>query len=323
VAAFLGINYASNWDEFRGALESYVAPSQNFVYADTQGNIGYYGPGRIPVRAKGDGSTPVPGWTDEYAWTGWIPFDELPHAYNPSQGYVATANNRVVPDSYPFFLTHNWAEPDRAERVLELLTAKNDLTPDDFQHIQADQRSKEVQELLPLLLRVETEDPEQERALALLADWDGTISPDNPAPAIYEAWYKHLHRRLLGDDVGAILEGPHRNRRPVLIAEILAGQAGPWCDDVLTPTQEDCLAISREALGDALTELSERMGDDMARWRWGTIHVTQFPHNPFSQVPALKRFFHRSIETGGDSHTVNPSPYDLGESFDSSWGIHR
>ena len=109
------------------------------------------------------------------------------------------------------------------------------------------------------------------------------------------------------------------NHRPTLVAAILRGEAGPWCDDVLTPQNEDCPAIAGEALTDALKGLTESQGKDMAKWRWGDVHQTQFPHNPFSQVDMLKRFFHRSIETGGDNFTVNPSPYKLGGDFSSNW----
>ncbi|MGQ9840610.1 MAG: penicillin acylase family protein [Anaerolineae bacterium] len=320
IEAFLGINYARNWDDFTAALRQYVAPSQNFVYADRAGNIGYYGPGRIPIRAKGDGSVPVPGWNDEYAWTGWIPFEELPHAYNPKDGYIVTANHRVTPDDYPYFITHDWAAPYRAQRIIELLTAKSGLTPDDFARIQADQRSAQALELLPVLLSVQPETDAQRRALDLLRSWDGVLSADSAAAAIYEAWYAHLNTVLLGDDVGGTLADTLlTGHNPILLAAILGDGNGIWCDDVLTPEREDCHASARVALEEALKDLTERMGKDMAQWRWGNIHRTQFPHNPFSQVEPLKRFFHRSIKTGGDMFTVNPSPYKLAARYDANW----
>lgn len=320
MVAFLGLNYAANWNDFTAALQSYVAPAQNFVYADTQGNIGYYAPGRIPIRAQGDGSVPVPGQTDAHRWTGWIPFDQLPHAYNPAQGYIVTANNKAVPDAYPYFITHDWAEPFRAARITELLTAKTGLTPEDFQRIQSDQTSKQAQELLPLLGQVQGAGKGEVEAINLLRAWDGTMSADAPAPLIYEAWYKHLHLKLLGDDLGGDLGSDvTENHRPTLIARILRGEAGPWCDDVLTPEREDCATITRAALKDALAELDKTLGADMSKWRWGALHQTQFPHQPFSQVDMLKRFFHRSIETGGDNFTVNPSPYKLSGDYNSTW----
>ena len=163
--AFLRINYAGELGPISPRAALYFAPSQNFVFADRAGNIGYFGPGHIPVRAKGNGSVPVPGWTDEYVWKSWIPFEQLPHAYNPKDGYVVTANNRVTPDNYPYFITTDWAPPYRAERITQLLTASTGLKPEDYERIQADQNSAQAQELLPVLLSVQPETPEQTQAL--------------------------------------------------------------------------------------------------------------------------------------------------------------
>ena len=316
--AFLAINYARNWDDFTAAMRDYIGPSQNFVFADRAGNIGYFGPGRIPVRAKGDGTTPVPGWNDEYAWTGWIPFEQLPHAYNPADGYVVTANNKVVPDDYPYFITTDWAPPYRAERIVELLTAKDGLTPADYARIQGDQASAQARELLPFMLSVAPETPEQTQAIEMLKAWDGVIAPDSGAAAVYEAWYAQLYKALLGDDLGGDLgDEVTTTHNPTLLASILQGDEEIWCDDVLTPGADDCSATARVALDKALKDLTERMGKDMAKWRWGDIHKTQFPHNPFSQVAFLKPLFHRSIETGGDAFTVNPAPFKLAKPYDS------
>jgi penicillin amidase len=320
VQAFMGVNYARNWDDFTRALQLYVAPSQNFVFADRAGNIGYFGPGKIPIRARGDGSAPVPGWNDDYAWTGWIPFDQLPHAYNPADGYVATANNRVTPDGYPYFITNAWEAPFRAERIIELLTAKQDLTPDDYARIQGDQRSAQARDLLPFLLAVQPQTPEETQALEILRHWDGTISPDDAAPAIYEAWYAQLYRALLGDDLGGEV-GDYFTETddPTLLKRILGGEEAVWCDDVLTPDVETCGETARVALRDALKELQKRLGHDMGKWRWGDLHRTIFAHNPFSEVSFLKPLFERSTVTGGDSFTVNPGPYKLEAPFDSGW----
>jgi penicillin G amidase len=320
ISAFLGINYARDWQEFREALSFYVAPSQNFVYADVDGNIGYYGPGHIPIRARGDGSVPAPGWNDDYAWKDWIPFDQLPHTYNPADGYVVTANNKVVPDGYPYFITHAWAPPYRAERIIELLTANQGLTPEDYTRIQGDQRSAQARELLPRLLAVQPQTPEQAQALNLLRNWDGTVSPDAAAPAIYEAWYTKLYGALLGDDLGGELGEYYTTiEDPVLLSRILSGEEAGWCDDVLTPGVESCEDTARVALKAALNDLDKRLGSDMAKWRWGDLHRTVFPHNPFSQVSFLQPLFERSIVTGGDHFTVNPSPYELDAPFDAGW----
>jgi penicillin G amidase len=328
--AFLNINYAANWDAFKNALRTYVAPAQNFVYADVEGHIGYFGPGHIPIRAKGDGSLPVPGWNDDYAWTGWIPFEQLPQTYNPPAGYVVTANNRVTPPGYPYFITNDWAEPYRAERITELLTAKTGLTPDDFARIQGDQHSAQTAELLPLLFQALSapgtneavvDKPEQARvradAEARLRAWDGTGSADSAAATIYETWFIELHRALLENKLGGDLADVITKDNPQFLRQVFSGALAAWCDDLLTPQRENCGDVARLSLDHALTYLSQRYGQDMNRWRWGDIHQTQFSHNPFSQVAFLKPFFHRSAAKGGDAYTVNPAPYSLAQPFDS------
>lgn len=317
MVAFLGVNYATNWNDFTAALRSYVGPSQNFVFADTAGNIGYYGPGRIPIRAKGDGSLPAPGWNDDYVWTGWIPFEQLPHAYNPQGGYIVTANNRVTPDNYPYFISKRWAPPYRSQRITELLTAKTGLTPDDFGRIQADQRSAQAQELLPFLLTIQPKTPEQTRALELLRNWDGVASADSAAAAIYAAWYAQLTNALLSDDLGSDLDKLTTRQNPIFLARALLGSDAAWCDDVLTPDRENCQDTARKALDDALKDLNKRMGGDMAKWQWGKIHAMQFPHNPFSQVAPLKQLFHRNVVVGGDAFTVSPAPFKLTAPYDA------
>ena len=129
---------AGNWDEFRAAFESFVAPQQNIVFGDTGGEIGFIAPGRVPVRGSGNGWLPVPGWTGEYDWTGFIPFAELPQGRNPASGHFVSANNKIVPDSYPYFLSRDWDLPNRAERIGELLAAEPVQSPEASAAIQAD-----------------------------------------------------------------------------------------------------------------------------------------------------------------------------------------
>ncbi len=315
--AFLGVMYAGNWDEFRSALRAYVTPSQNFVYADLDGNIGYYGPGRIPVRAAGNGYMPSPGWNDEHAWTGFIPFDELPHDFNPTSGYIATANNKVVADSYPYFLASDWAPRYRADRIVQMIEEKTTLSPDDMAAMHADQKSLQALELLPYLLRTPTQTPEQARALDILKTWDGVMRQDSAAAAIYAAWLVHLQPALLEDDLGkALSEEFLKGFHPTYLAQTLDQSNSPWCDNVLTPGVEDCGAAQRTALQAALEDLTERMGNDnIAGWRWDKVHFTVFPHNPFDQVGALKGIFSRQIANGGDGSTVNVAPFRASAPF--------
>ena len=197
--AFVKMAYASDWDEFTDALQYYVAPSQNMVFADQKGNIGYIGPGRIPVRSKGDGTVPVPGWNSEYEWEGWIPFEQLPQVYNPESGYIVTANNKVVPDSYPFFISSNWAPRYRADRIEELILQFTDggskISIEDMISIQADQTSRQAIELLPYLQAVESSESKSELvqpALDHVITWDAEMGADSVAATIYATWFHQL-----------------------------------------------------------------------------------------------------------------------------------
>src|SRR5262249_19712284 len=174
VSSFLRLNEARNWQEFTEALRDFVTPSQNFVYADVDGHIGYYAPGRIPVRASGDGTRPADGWTGEAEGSGGIPFDELPHLDDPPDHVIITANPRPAPAGYPPPLGVDWPEPYRAQRIVDLMRVKSKFTPDDFARMQADTVSLHARALLPLLLaRAHAEGTPDQRAIDLLRAWNG------------------------------------------------------------------------------------------------------------------------------------------------------
>ncbi len=313
VDSFLKLNYATNWAEFTNALSYYVAPSQNFVYADKEGNIGYYAPGHIPIRSKGQGLAPVPGWNDDYKWEDRIPFEDLPHAYNPEKGYIATANNKVIPDEYPYFISAEWASPYRAQRISEMIEEMSSggekLSMDDMALIQADQHSAQVKELLPLLLQITPADDRQKEALAWLQDWDGNTGKDSIAASIYQAWFRQLGPAIFEDDLhGDLYKDLTERAHETFLINIMTSEDALWCDNYLTTPVETCQDIAQTALDRGLDDLEERMGKNMKKWQWGNIHLTQYPHAPFSEVPALKRFFHRQIANGGDRYTVDVAP---------------
>lgn len=319
IDAFIGLNYAADWEDFTDAMAKFVTPSQSFVYADVEGNIGYYAPGKIPIRVDGhDGRVPVPGWASEYEWQGYIPFAELPHAFNPPEGYIATANHRVVGDDYPYLLGTDWAPPYRAERIVEMIEAMSGngekISMDDVAVMQADRFSTQVRDLLPFLRTVPAKDTRQQQALDLLQAFDGKMRMDSAAAAIYQAWMIHLERAIFEDDLRASLfEEMSTRANPIFLINVLKDPAlgEAWCDHVLTAPVESCVETAQVALDNALDDLSERMGADISRWRWDRIHITQYPHNPFSQVSYLKGIFHRTIPNGGDRFTVNVAPVNL------------
>ncbi len=320
--AFLRINYAQNWEEFSEAMRAYVAPSQNFVYADVEGNIGNFVPGRIPIRRAGDGMLPTPGWVDDTTWERYIPFEELPQSLNPAQGYVATANNRVVGDEYPYLIGNDWSEPFRAERIVELIEQYSSgdarISRDEMVAIQSDQSSAQVRTLLPFLSGLSGTSERQQQAIALLQEWDGASTQESAAAAIYIAWRIALERALIEDDLsGPTYDEMITRSHPLFVQNLLGDEAlgAIWCDNVLTPPLESCEQTALVALDRALDALGEEMGNNMARWQWGTVHQTQYPHRPFSDVAMLRRFFHRSIANGGDDDTVNVAPVEREELY--------
>ncbi|HVA92815.1 MAG TPA: penicillin acylase family protein, partial [Chloroflexota bacterium] len=152
-------NRARDWSEFTAALRLWDVPSHNFVYADVEGNIGYYTPGKAPVRSRGTGAVPVPGWTGEYEWVGVVPFEELPHAYNPPGGQIVTANNRLVGDDYPHHLGDDWLAGYRARRITDLLAARGERTVEDFRRVQLDRYSLPGLEAAAVLATLRGETP--------------------------------------------------------------------------------------------------------------------------------------------------------------------
>ncbi len=323
--AFLGLNYAANWEQFVDALRLYISPSQNVVYADVDGNIGYYAPGRIPIRAEGhDGMLPVSGWDSSAEWTGYIPFDRLPHTYNPPAGFVATANNRIVGADYPYLISNDWAPPYRAQRITDLIeqfSAGDKISVDDMAAIQADRTSLQVPELLPFLQSVPPADDRQRQAVAYLQDWQGELALDSVAATIYEAWMLHLERAIFEDDLrGDLYTEMSTSANPTFLSNVLNDPALrlAWCDNVLTVGVETCEQTALVALDAALDDLMGRAGTDMAQWRWSKIHNTQYPHRPFSEVSYLKPLFHRSIGNGGDRYTVNVAPVNLETPYDQT-----
>ena len=308
------LDHARNWEEFRAALRYWQAPSQNFVFADRQGNIGYQMPGDIPIRAQGRGLVPAPGWTGEYEWTGYIPFEELPFVYNPPTHYVVTANNKVVPDSYPYFISDEWSEPFRAQRIVELLQAKDKLTVDDFRDIQSDTYSIPGAALVPYILALEPNGWLQERAMKVLKDWDFHTEAKSAGAAIFEATYWRLLANTFGDELQqAGIEEKEWLGSPMALLSIIAAGDSQWFDDLRTPEVENRDDILRRSFQEALDFWGNKFGDMPQLWTWGQVHRATFAH-PLGSVKPLDLIFNRGpVPARGDGDTVDAAGYGLGD----------
>jgi penicillin amidase len=306
---------ARNWDEFREALRLWYAPSQNFAYADTDGNIGYHLGGLVPVRAKGHGVLPVPGWTGEYEWTGWVPFDELPSVFNPPTNWVATANNKIVDDDYPHFLSAHWIDGFRQERIIEMLGEKKKLSVDDFRRMQGDLLSIPARQLVPRILELEPKDEWCRRALTFLRAWDYVVAADSVAACVFEVCYTHLVRKALEEKIGSwsdfyVGRGIHPLRaNGSFFAESASWLLGKMRDKKKWFAEKSWKEAMEEALASAVAELRQLLGDDISQWQWGRLHRQTFNH-PMGRSRALSRLFNRGpVAVGGDANTVWQASY--------------
>jgi penicillin G amidase len=302
--AFWDLNRADSAAAVERAFRTYLAPQQNMVYADVDGTIGFLAAARIPIRRKGDGWLPVPGWTGEYDWVGYVPFEELPRTVNPPSGHLVSANNKIVPDSYPHFIGRDWDIPNRAQRIEELLRATPVQSPDASAAIQADTLSLMAKDLLPLMLKIAPgRDARAAAALDRLERWNLRMDDNEVGPLLFTAWLRELNRALFADDLGEVFED-WWDVRPLVVKGVLT-EHPVWCDDRATAATESCgdqLALS---LTRALDFLAQRYGDDMAKWTWGRAHVAVFNHPILSQVPLLRDIADAAIPSPGGYDTVN------------------
>jgi penicillin amidase len=311
--AVLQFARAQNWDEFREAASLFVVPSQNLLYADVEGNIGYQMPGWIPIRAAGDGRYPVPGWTDEYAWQGYIPFEEMPYAFNPASGYIVTANNAIVGLDYPYQLVDTWDYGYRAQRILELIgSANGPLDTADYQAIHMDALNLGALEIIPALRQVDLEDEGLQAARAQLGDWDGQQSVDSAPAALFNAFWQQLLAMTFRDELPEDYWPGGGSRWYIVVANLLAEPDNAWWDDLSTAAIEDRDAVLQAAFAAGVEELEASQGSDAAEWRWGGLHTITFQHQVMSDFPlGIAKLFNRGpFEVPGGPSIVNATGWD-------------
>ncbi len=315
------IDRARDWNSFREALRFWNVPAQNFVYADVEGHIGYQSPGQIPIRAKGQGTLPVPGWDGAYEWAGFIPFDELPSVFDPPTHYIATANNKVVPDSYPYFLGYDWSAPFRAMRITTQIAAKDKLSADDFRDIQADTTSLPAKKIVPLILNLTPDGVLQERVMAELQKWDYRNEVDSTGGTIYQVFYWRLVQDVFGDELGPEMLKDYleqENAHHMAVWFLVDQPDNPWWDDTGTPEKETRDDMMSRAFGETIEYLGKQFGDVPDQWTWGRLHQSTFNH-PLGAVKPLDRIFNRGpIATRGAGFTPFASHFNYNEPFSTT-----
>lgn len=309
---FLDIGIASNWDEFRGALETFAVPSQNFVYADVDGNIGYQTPGRIPIRAGGDGLLPVPGWTNDYEWLGYIPFDELPYSFNPPQGYLVTANNAVIGPEYEYSISKSWDLGYRAQRIQDLIESEDRLSIEDMQIFQGDNFNPMGQLLVPILSSLSFADQKSGELVADLENWDFMNDMDSSEAAFFNAFWNHLLISTFGDEFPD--DVPGSSRAFVIMQNLVQDVNDTWWDDVNTAERETRDLIFKTAVANAIEELEDKLGHNSDSWRWGDLHTRTF-ENPMGIGPLGLIFNRGPFPTSGGSSIVNNTGWSEGGDY--------
>jgi penicillin amidase len=328
------LNRASGWDDFKEAMSTFLAVSQNTNYADVDGNIGLYCCAGVPIRKDGGSNAIFPGWTDEFDWQGFVPFEELPHVFNPEGGSVSSANNNTVGSDYPYYISHWFALPYRIDRIREMLEEKEKLSIQDFQRMQADQKSKMAEKILPILIAGVRESKGlnglETRTIEMLSSWDAVLSATSPEASVFEMFFEFFIQNLLLDEMGDELY--RRFISSSLLYEnalehFVTAQESSWFDDVRTEGMEENFTdIVQKSFKDTVAFFENEMGPDPKKWKWGQIHRLTLEH-PLGSVKILDWFFkfdNGPYPLGGGSHTVCPGFYSYSAPFAVTVGAsHR
>jgi len=260
------------------AMNRWGAPSENQVYADTRGNIGWVAAGKTPRRANFDGLMPVPG-DGRYEWQGFLSLDELPKAYQPKQGFLATANQMNLPADYPIAerkVGFEWSDSARWQRITEVLAANSKVTLADAMDLQNDDTAMLGRRLVKLLQPLTSDDPNVKKGLELLKPWDARDAADSAAAAVFEVWIaNHLGPVLLKTTApkAADLIAPEASSISALVAYLESPDAALGSDPAAARDQ-----VLRDSIGSAVADVTSKLGPDSSTWRWGRLHVAKFDH---------------------------------------------
>lgn len=282
------LNRARNWKEFQSALEVFTAPTQNIVYADVDGNIGYHAAGVVPIRKSGDGSVPYDGSTDAGEWTSYIPISKLPALYNPPSGMIVTANQRIVGTDYPYFLTHHWAQPYRARRIYDMLNEKPKLSIEDFRRVLGDVYSiagaSFAREAVKLLRPKLTPSDETLRStLDAFEKWDGRANAESNVAPIVAQMRAAFRSKIIGGALGPDLARSFQWANfDTTLDRILKDQPASWLPKEFSSYAD----LMRASYDDAIRNLTNSLGADQAKWTWGDLVKARFPH-PLGSAPLI------------------------------------
>lgn len=321
--AFLGLNVAADWEDFRASLSLYGAPAQNFVYADVDGRVGYQLPGYVPVRSDPNdrGDRPVSGSDGSGEWIGRIPFDDLPRLQDPTDGWIVTANNAIVDEAYTAFLGQEWDPGYRAERIIDLvnLYADDGITLEEMGAIQMDSVPVRAQDI-GFLLGDAAPDTEDGQAIArAIEDWTGDCGMDSVGCAAYMTWEYRVLRAIFDDDLGDLARDYVGSPFSwVMLYRLLEDPSSTWWDDRATPETETADQVILRAMDLAGTDLRAALGDP-ADWSWGRLHTATFEEATIgasSGIGPLEWYFNTGpFAVSGAAGTPNAQYYRFRDAY--------
>jgi penicillin amidase len=321
------LNRAGNWEQFRDALSTFQSVSQNIIYADRAGNIGLQTAAGIPLRKEG-GILVYPGDTTAYDWNGTVPFEELPHAYNPECGHLSSANNMTIGEEYPHYIGAWFVLPGRIKRIRQMLDEKEIMGSDDFRRMLRDQTSQLAEDLTTAYLHALPEEMEgmYGQARQLLEQWDFEMHLTSAEALIFEMMGQQLIRVIFHDELGEEyypLMVQNSSIPKHLIYRIRMTGESLWCDDVNTPEKKETFSDNiTKAFRQTIDTLAYRYGNDPSAWQWGTVHQVAINH-PLGSIDLIERLFKVNrgpFPVGGSDHTVCPFGYSTGSTFVSHFG---
>ncbi|HLE32808.1 MAG TPA: penicillin acylase family protein [Bacteroidota bacterium] len=320
--AFHMINRATNWREFREGLKHFSAPAQNFVYADTAGNIGYYLGGKIPLRRVPQLSSPYPGETDQFDWQGYVPFEENPHAFNPPAGFVATANNRIVDDAYPYYVSNQWEPSWRVQRINEVLSYSGKMEIEDCQRLQLDLVSPHARMIVPHILNAYPDtaiaDEDLRTALTYFRNWDFVMRQEDVSTSVFQSFLMRAIRNTFDDELGEAVSRLYDTSavRPLIaLTELLRKDSSAWFDNVTTSPIESKNDVIRKSLEEGIRDLRQKYGGELKELNWGAVHQVEFTH-VFGENRLLRPLFNVGpFPVGGAHSTVWKGDFRIREAF--------
>lgn len=313
------LNLAQDFGDFRAAAAAFTVPAQNLIYADIDGNIGYQTPGKLPIRGAGDGWMPQPGWDSAYDWTGFIPSADLPSAYNPPAGYIVTANNAIVDEAYPYFLSRDWDYGYRAARITDLIEQRAEEGPldaGDMREIQADNELYIGTRLAGVLTDVPLEGAGVNEAAALLTSWDGQNDADSAAAAYANVFWGTLVEAMFAERDTPAPVSDHA-RLFLVVDRLLDDPESPWWtnDQIGVDGQDEMLAYAATR---AYDDLVARQGEATSGWNWGSLHALTLTSGTFgsSGIAPIEALFNRGpFPVGGGASVANATGWNIGDGY--------